>query len=167
MSREGAGEGERTMRTHLSMTMWSSLMGLTLAVLLAAGCTGMSRTGSLRLSGNQEVPAVPTSAAASTDIVVQLSKCPSSASSYSCPELLGSVYTTGVTGTAVDIERVRRGQSGPVVVTLLKVNDTTWAVPPFTFLNEEQYAAYQGGQFYVNVRSAAHPGGEIRAQLTP
>ena len=155
------------MHTQLPMTMWSSLMGLILAVLLAAGCTGMSRTGSLRLSGNQEVPAVPTSAAASTDIVVQLSKCPSSASSYSCPELLGSVYTTGVTGTAVDIERGPRGQSGPVVVSLMKVNDRTWAVPPFTFLNDQQYAAYQEGQFYVNVRSVTHPNGEIRAQLTP
>jgi len=149
------------------MTMWSSLMGLTLAVLLAAGCTGMSRTGSLRLSGNQEVPTVPTNAAATSDIVVQLTKCPSSATSFSCPEIMGSVYTTGVTGTAVDIERARRGQSGPVVVTLMKVNDRTWAVPPFTFLNDEQYAAYQEGQFYVNVRSVAHPKGEIRAQLTP
>ena len=155
------------MRTHLSMTMWSSLMGLTLAVLLAAGCTGMSRTGSLRLSGNQEVPTVPTNAAATSDIVVQLTKCPSSASSLSCPEILGSVYTTGVTGTAVDIERGPRGQSGPVVVALMKVNNTTWAVPPFTFLNDEQYAAYQEGQFYVNVRSVSHPKGEIRAQLTP
>jgi hypothetical protein len=54
-----------------------------------------------------------------------------------------------------------------VVVTLLKVNDTTWAVPPFTFLNDEQYAAYQEGQLYGNVRSTAHPTGEIRAQLTP
>jgi len=155
------------MRRQHSMKTWSSWTGLTLAVLLAAGCSGMSRTGSLRLSGNQEVPSVPTNASASTDIVVQLTKCPSSATSNSCPEILGSVYTTGVTGTAVDIERGRRGQSGPVVVTLLKVNDTTWAVPPFTFLNEEQYAAYQGGQFYVNVRSTAHPKGEIRAQLTP
>jgi CHRD domain-containing protein len=155
------------MRTQHSMTMWSSLMGLTLAVLLAAGCTGMSRTGALRLSGNQEVPPVPTNAAATTDIVVQLTKCPSSASSYSCPEILGSVYTTGVTGTAVDIERGRRGQSGPMVVTLMKVNNTTWAVPPFTFLNDEQYAAYQEGQLYINVRSAPHPNGEIRAQLTP
>ena len=50
---------------------------------------------------------------------------------------------------------------------MLKVNDTTWAVPPFTFLNDDQYAAYQGGQFYVNVRSVTHPNGEIRAQLTP
>lgn len=154
------------MRRQHSMKAWFSWTGLTLAVLLAAGCSGMSRTGTLRLSGNQEVPSVPTNASATTDIVVQLTKCPSSASSYSCPELLGSVFTAGMTGTAVDIERGGRGQSGPVVVNLMKVNNTTWAVPPFTFLNEEQYAAYQGGQFYVNVRSTTHPNGEIRAQLT-
>ena len=91
------------MRTQLSMTMWSSLLGLTLAVLVAAGCAGMARTGSLRLNGNQEVPAVPTNASATTDIVVQLTKCPSTASSYSCPEILGSVFTTGVSGCAAQL----------------------------------------------------------------
>src|SRR5215469_11461862 len=124
------------MRRQHSIKTWSSWTGLTLAVLLAAGCSGTSRTGTLRLSGSQEVPSVPTNASANTNIVVQLTKCPSSATSNSCPEILGSVYTT-------------------------------WAVPPFTFLSDEQYAAYQGGQFYVNVRSTAHPKGEIRAQLTP
>ena len=155
------------MRGQRSMTMWFSGLGLTLAVLLAAGCTGMSRTGSLRLSGNQAVPPVTTNASATTDIVVQQTKCPSSATSLSCPEILGSVHTSGVTGTTVVIQRGSRGQTGPMVVTLMKVNDTTWAVPPFTFLNDDQYAAYQEGQLYVNVRTTAHPNGEIRAQLTP
>jgi len=155
------------MRRQQSMTMWSSGLGLTLAVLLAAGCSGMSRTGTLSLNGNQEVPPVPTNATATTDIVVQQTKCPSSATSLSCPEILGSVHTSGVTGTTVVIQRGSRGQTGPMVVTLMKVNDTTWAVPPFTFLNDDQYAAYQEGQLYVNVRTTAHPNGEIRAQLTP
>jgi len=155
------------MRGQRSMTMWFSGLGLTLAVLLAAGCTGMSRTGSLRLSGNQAVPPVTTNASATTDIVVQQTKCPSSTTSLSCPEILGSVHTTGVTATAAEIRRGQRGQSGPVVVSLMKVNDTTWAVPPFTFLNNAQYEAYQEGQLYVDVRSTAHPTGEIRTQLTP
>jgi CHRD domain len=53
------------------------------------------------------------------------------------------------------------------VVTLMKLNDNTWAIPPFTFLNDRQYEAYEAGDLYVNVRSLAHPNGEIRAQLTP
>ena len=60
------------MRRQHSMKAWFSWTGLTLAALLAAGCSGMSRTGTLRLSGNQEVPSVPTNASATTDIVVQL-----------------------------------------------------------------------------------------------
>jgi CHRD domain len=158
------------MRGQRSMTGWVGwflCLGLTLAVLLVAGCAGMSRNGALRLSGNQEVPPVPTNSSATTNIVVQQTKCPSSTTSLSCPEILGSVYTAGVAGTSAYIQEGRRGQNGPVVVTLMKLNDNTWAIPPFTFLNDRQYEAYEAGDLYVNVRSFAHPSGEIRAQLTP
>jgi CHRD domain-containing protein len=155
------------MKRRRSMSAWFLCLGLALAVLLAAGCAGLSRNGPLRLSGNQEVPPVATSSSATTNIVVQQTKCPSSATSLSCPEILGSVYTAGVSGTSADIRQGRRGQNGPAVVTLMKVNDTTWAIPPFTFLSDGQYEAYEAGDLYVNVRSLAHPNGEIRAQLVP
>jgi hypothetical protein len=40
-------------------------------------------------------------------------------------------------------------------------------VPPSIRLNDVQYEAYKLGNLYVNVHSAANPGGEIRGQITP
>jgi hypothetical protein len=153
------------MSTHGSMTGWTLGLGGVLAVLLAAGCAGM--TPGARLTGNQEVPPVATNSSATADIVVHQTKCPTSTTSPSCPEILGSVYTGGVTATAVEIREGSRGQTGPTVVTLMKVTNDTWTIPPFTFLNAKQYAAFQEGKLYVDVQSTTHPKGELRAQLAP
>ena len=54
---------------------------------------------------------------------------------------------------------------GPIVVTLVKSSPDRWTVPEGTTLTPEQYQSFQQGGLYVNVHSAAHPGGEIRLQL--
>lgn len=41
------------------------------------------------------------------------------------------------------------------------------AIPPFTFLNDNQYEAYEAGDLDVNVPGLAYPNGEIRARLAP
>ena len=40
-------------------------------------------------------------------------------------------------------------------------------MPAGAKLTEAQYKAYEAGDLYVNVHSAAHKGGEVRGQLKP
>jgi CHRD domain-containing protein len=146
-----------------SPSLW---MCLALAILLAA-CAGTPPRTRTVLTGEKEVPAVNTSASGLTDISAGLFKCPSAASASQCPTIHGTVTTTGVAATAAHVHQAAAGQNGPVIVTLVKTGPDSWAVPQGTTLTDAQYAAYWNGQLYVNVHSAANPGGEIRAQLSP
>ena len=108
------------------------------------------------LDGKQEVPAVTTGASGSGTITVLMDRSVS-----------GSVTTTGVAGSAAHIHLAGPGQNGPVIVPLNKTGDNVWSVPPSIRFNDLQYEAYKLGNLYVNVHSAANPGGEIRGQIMP
>ena len=108
------------------------------------------------LSGDQEVPAVKTTATGTGTISVGADKSVS-----------GSVTTTGVAGTMAHIHEGAPGKNGGVAVPLAKSGDNGWAVPPGAKLSDAQYEAYKAGNLYVNVHSAANPGGEIRGQIKP
>lgn len=111
---------------------------------------------SVALAGSQEVPPVTTNAAGSGTLVINTDKTVS-----------GDITTTGVDGTMAHIHEAAAGKNGPIIVPLEKKGASSWTVPAGSKLTDAQYKAFQEGHLYVNVHSAAHPGGEIRAQLKP
>ena len=118
--------------------------------------SGATQAASLKLSGAEEVPPVTTSATGTGTITVRPDR-----------SVNGSVTTTGINATMAHIHQAPRGANGPVIVPLTKTGENTWSVPTGSTLTEAQYEAYRAGNLYVNVHSAAFPGGELRAQLRP
>jgi len=138
-------------RPALSALLASAL----LTVAMGAGVASAQQV-KVTLSGDQEVPAVKTSGAGSGAISVTADKSVS-----------GSVTTTGVAGTMAHIHEAAPGKNGPVVIPLSKSGDSTWSVPAGAKLTDAQLSSFKAGNLYVNVHSAANPGGEVRGQLKP
>lgn len=109
-----------------------------------------------KLAGDQEVPPVATGATGAGTITIAADGTVS-----------GSVTTKDIDGTMAHIHAGAPGANGPVIVPLAKTADGVWSVPAGAKLTPEQLKAFQDGGLYVNVHSAAHKGGEIRAQLKP
>ena len=149
------------MNVTLLRKFWPSLTAvIAMAVVFSAGCsttaTGANQGIKVKLSGDEEVPAVKTAASGSGTFVIASDKSVS-----------GSISTTGVVATAAHIHEGPAGKNGPVIVPLAKGADNVWSVAAGAKLTDAQYASYLAGNLYVNVHSAANKGGEIRAQLAP
>ena len=110
----------------------------------------------VKLIGAEETPPVTSSATGTGTIVIAADKSVS-----------GTIKTTGIDGTVAHIHVGAPGVAGPPIITLTKGADGTWMVPAGSKLTDDQYASFKAGNLYVNVHSAAHPPGEIRAQLKP
>ena len=145
----------RGLRTILGWTLWWNGLGAAVLVAAAYAQTPAPSGSNVILSGDQEVPPVTTTATGSGTIKVLNDRSVS-----------GSVTTSGVAGTAAHIHMGAKGKDGPVIVPLNKAGENIWSVPPNIRLNDAQYEAFGLGNLYINVHSAAHPGGEIRGQIT-
>lgn len=132
-----------------------STTALAATAFLALG-TALAGDVKVSLTGAEEVPPTPSTATGTGTISVKDDKSVS-----------GSVKTTGVEGTAAHIHLAEAGKNGPPIITLTKGDGGTWSVPADSKLTDEQFAAFKAGHLYVNVHSAAHKPGEIRAQLKP
>jgi hypothetical protein len=139
--------------------MSSNLQRAAVATLLAAsiGLANAKDEVKVTLSGDQEVPAVTSAAQGEAKIKVAPDKT-----------VTGKVTTKGVEGTMAHIhEGPAPGQNGPPIITLEKGTDGSWVVPAGSKLTDAQYESFKAGKLYVNVHSAEHKGGEIRAPLKP
>jgi len=111
-------------------------------------------TQQIVLSGSNEVPPVTTSASGTGTVTINPDHTVSA-----------SVTVKGMMATASHIHEGAAGANGPVIVPFTKTGDNTFAAPAGAKLTDSQYASYKAGNLYVNVHSAEHPPGEIRAQL--
>ncbi|MBA4142443.1 MAG: CHRD domain-containing protein [Nitrosospira sp.] len=143
------------MSTILSKLRFSPAFVVLLAVALAAG-SGLAIAGDIevKLSGDQEVPPVETSASGSGTITVENDR-----------SIKGKITTSDMKGTAAHIHEGAPGENGGDIITLKKTSDNEWLIPDNTKLTDLQYDAYQAGKLYVNIHSDAHKGGELRGQL--
>ncbi|MDE2439609.1 MAG: CHRD domain-containing protein [Betaproteobacteria bacterium] len=82
-------------------------------------------------------------------------------------KVIGSIKVYDMTPTMAEIHEAQHGQNGPSIITLGKIANDSYAVPPDATLSNEQYASYLAGDLYVQVHSAKYPNGELRAQLLP
>ncbi len=135
--------------------MWTQI-SIALAAAALAGCGAMpyQAQSEATLAGTNEVPPVATNASGRASISVAPDR-----------SVAGTVTTSGIAGTMAHIHMGASNANGPVIVPLTKSGDNIWSVPAGAKLTEVQYRGYSAGNLYVNVHSAAHPGGEIRAQL--
>jgi hypothetical protein len=134
-------------------------MSAVVAVAVFGACTSMAQMGgsntqTLTLSGASEVPPVTTSATGTAAVTINPDRT-----------VAVKVTVTGMTATASHIHEGAAGTNGPVIVPFTKTGDNAFASSDGAKLTESQYASYKAGNLYVNVHSAAHPGGEVRAQI--
>jgi hypothetical protein len=120
------------------------------------GAHAFAKDVKVTLSGTEETPPVTTAATGVGTISIAKDHT-----------VTGSIKTTGIEGVAAHIHVGPRGQAGPPIIPLTKGADGKWTVPEGAKLSDEQFASFTSGDLYVNVHSAAHKGGEIRAQLQP
>lgn len=125
-------------------------------VALALSSAVFAKDVNLSLTGAEEVPAVTTTAVGVGTISIDKEL-----------GVTGSIKTTGIEGTAAHIHLAPAGKNGPPIITLTKGAGGVWTVPAGSKLTPEQHESFKVGDLYVNVHSAAHKAGEIRAQLKP
>ena len=142
----------------MKTTNAKGLPHLLFSAALLAGGAGLASAAdvTVKLTGNEEVPAVTTAATGTGKITIKDDMSVS-----------GAIRTTGVEGTMAHIHMAEPGKNGPPVISLEKKGTDEWVVPAGSKLTEDQYKSFKAGNLYVNVHSAAHKGGEIRTQLKP
>jgi len=145
------------MNTHSTKRRWIVALAVASSAAILGSCASMKgqETGQqIVLYGTNEVPSVTTSAYGTGTINVMTDR-----------RVVATVNALYMTATAAHIHEGAAGANGPVIVPFTKTGDNTFASSDGAKLTESQYASYKAGNLYVNVHSAAHPVGELRAPI--
>ena len=141
----------------LSKTLRACALVLASASFLAAcgGGDGVAANETLQtpLSGLQETTPVNTTASGSANLNFNRAS----------GELSGTVQLSNITPTAAHIHMGAAGANGPVLLNLALTATGATLAP--TVLTAAQITSLDAGELYVNVHSAANPGGELRGQI--
>jgi len=130
------------------------------AVVMLSSCSSMMGSSAVRLggtlSGGQEVPAVSTAGTGMLDATFD----------KGTRKLAYTVTYSGLTGPATAAHFHGPAALGTNAGVVLPFGSAASPIRGEATLNEAQAADLLAGRWYVNVHTAAHPGGEIRAQVT-
>lgn len=145
-------------RRKQAMHIISRILLVAAVPVILAGCAMWEQmTGQrVKLSGENEVPPVQTSASGTGRVSVD-DDC----------SVSGMIEVSDMRPTAAHIHTGGPRENGPVAVPFNKVSDTTFRLPEGAKLSPTQCRAYKAGRTYLNVHTKQNPGGEIRAQLEP
>jgi len=110
-------------------------------------------------SGQEEVPFSDTLATAQASLTFNLVT----------GDVTGALTTNGITATAAHIHDAYAGMNGGVLVPLAQDggDPTIFTVPDGSSVDAAGIDRLLAGALYINVHSAAAPGGEIRGQILP
>jgi hypothetical protein len=129
------------------------------AVLALSACGGATHTATL--NGSSEVPAVTTTASGTFEGTLDGTNL----------DVEGTYMGLSAAATAAHIHGpAAAGANGPVVCTLTLTESATAGTGTYkgdcTGTSAPAVADLNAGMFYVNIHTAANPGGEIRGQIS-
>jgi len=145
----------------LSRRMLVLAASATFAMAFAASAHAASDTFKVDLSGAQQVPPVDTPGKGTADLTYD----------PATRQLTWTVTYTGLSAPATMAHfhgPATAGKNGPVAVWLsAKGASAESPIKGEATLTPEQAQQFSAGEWYINVHTQAHPGGEIRGQVTP
>jgi hypothetical protein len=107
------------------------------------------------LTGTQEVPATSSTATAIGSAAVD----------HVAKTLTVAVNTIGIAGTEAHVREAAPGVNGPIVFPLAQTSGGSGIWFGKAILNDTQINSIMAGNYYIEVRSAAFPNGEVRGQI--